>query len=260
MTLTSTANPRVRAALALRDRRDREQTGLTVVHGAREVLRAVRAGVRIRELFVCHERCGDPACAEIVAAVPDSTPVSPAVIDRLAYGARSEGVVAVVEVPSTLLSELRLPSEPLVVVLDRVEKPGNLGAVVRSADAAGADAVLVSDPRTDAFNPNAIRASVGTVFSVPIASASEAVVRSFLSERGIRVLAARVEADLDYTRADLRGRVAIVLGSEAEGLGAGWTGDDVTAIRLPMHGVADSLNVSAAAAVLLYEARRQRGG
>jgi TrmH family RNA methyltransferase len=130
--------------------------------------------------------------------------------------------------------------------------------VLRSADAAGADAVIAADPRTDLFNPNAIRASLGTIFTVPVAAGSSAEVRDWLDEGGIGVLAARVGSSVAYTDADLRGPVALVLGSEADGLTEAWTGDDVRSISLPMHGVADSLNVSITAAVQLYEARRQR--
>jgi TrmH family RNA methyltransferase len=164
----------------------------------------------------------------------------------------------VVAIPNHGLDALDVGPDPLVVVLEGVEKPGNLGAVLRSADAAGGDAVIVADPRTDLFNPNAIRASLGTMFTVPVAAGSSAQVRAWLDERGIAVVAARVGSILPYTDADLRGPVALVLGSEADGLTEAWTGDAVMPISLPMHGVGDSLNVSITAAVLLYEARRQR--
>ena len=140
-----------------------------------------------------------------------------------------------------------------------MEKPGNLGAVLRSADGAGVDALVASDPRTDLFNPNAIRASLGTIFAVPLAAGPTPDVLDWLRERRIRIVVARVDGPERYSTADLTGPLAIVLGSEAEGLGEAWSGPNVTAVRLPMLGVADSLNVSAAAAVLLYEARRQRG-
>ena len=180
-------------------------------------------------------------------------------LGRLAYGDRSEGLVATVRVPDLSLDGLDLPPDPLVVVLEAVEKPGNLGAVLRSADGAGADAVILADPGTDPFNPNAVRASLGTIFATPLAAAPSGEVRAWLAAAGIRILAARVDGAVDYTGADLRGSCAIVLGSEAGGLTDAWSGDGVTAVRLPMLGVADSLNVSIAAAVLLYEARRQRG-
>ena len=186
-------------------------------------------------------------------------PVAGPVLDRLAYGDRAEGVVATVRIPDLALATLRLPADPLVVVLEGVEKPGNLGAVLRSADGAGADAVIAADPRTDLFNPNAVRASLGTIFALPVVAGPSAEVRDDLLGRGLRLVAARVDGDADYTATDLTGPVAIVLGSEVEGLGDAWRHPSVVPVRLPMLGVADSLNVSIAAAVLLYEARRQRG-
>jgi TrmH family RNA methyltransferase len=167
--------------------------------------------------------------------------------------------VATVGIPDLALDALPLPPDPLVLVLEAVEKPGNLGAVLRSADGAGVDAVILADPRTDPFNPNAVRASLGTIFATRLAAASSDEVRRWLLARDVRILAARVDGAVDYTDADLRAGVAIVLGSEAEGLTDEWSGEGVIAIRLPMLGIADSLNVSITAAVLAYEARRQRG-
>jgi TrmH family RNA methyltransferase len=147
-----------------------------------------------------------------------------------------------------------------VAVLSGVEKPGNIGAVLRTADAAGVSAVILADPRTDPFNPNAIRASLGTIFSVPVATATVAETLAWLREKQCRILTTRVDARLTYSEADYRGPTAIVLGSEAEGLSDGWSGADDVPVRVPMLGIADSLNVSATAAVLFYEAVRQRGG
>lgn len=260
--LTSVRNPRVRAAAALRDRRARDEAGLTLVDGVRELARALDGRASVVEVFVDADRLADDgrdAVARARASGATVLAVEAAVLDRLAYGDRAEGVVATVRIPDLSLDNLRLPRDPLVVVVEGVEKPGNLGAILRSADAAGAHAVIAADPRTDLFNPNAVRASLGTIFAVPVAAASsDAVLRRLLGD-GIAPLAARVDALNVYTDVDLRGPVALVLGSEAEGLGAAWADEAVTAIRLPMLGVADSLNVSIAAAVLLYEARRQRG-
>ncbi len=260
--ITSTRNPRVRAAAELRERRARDAAGLTLVDGARELARALAGGARVVEVFVDADRLsgeGLDAVDRARAAGAAIVPVGGPVIDRLAYGDRSEGVVATVAIPDLSLASLRLPADPLVVVIEGVEKPGNLGAVLRSADGAGADAVMAADPRTDLFNPNAIRASLGTIFTVPVASGSSAAVRGHLAAAGIRIMAARVDGSLPYTEVDLTGPVALVLGSEADGLTGAWAGVGVTAVSLPMLGVADSLNVSIASAVLLYEARRQRG-
>ena len=262
LAITSTKNPRVRAAAALRERRERDQTGLTLVDGARELARAVAGGAHVVEVFVDEDRLGHEAADAVEAAARRGAvvvPVSGSVLDRLAYGDRSEGLVAVVRIPPTELETLRLPADPLVIVVEGVEKPGNLGAVLRTADAAGADAVIAADPRTDLFNPNAIRASLGTIFALPVVAAPSPVVRAYLATLGLALLVARVDAATPYTGVDLRGPVAIVLGSEADGLTGAWTGPGVVPISLPMLGVADSLNVSIAAAVLIYEARRQRG-
>ena len=177
----------------------------------------------------------------------------------IAFGERAEGLVAVIRIPSMAIADLTLPDDPLVAVIEGVEKPGNLGAVLRSADGAGLDAIVAASPATDPFNPNAIRASAGTMFTVPVAAAATTDVLAWLRARGLRIVAARVDADDLYTGIDLSGPLALVLGAETEGLTGAWSADDVKAVRLPMHGVADSLNVSVSAAILFYEARRQRG-
>ena len=263
----SPSNPRIKAAVRLRERRERESTGLTLVDGGREALRAIEAGAIVESAFVCPpllatvearrvaEKLGQSF--EPYGASIDVVEVSERAFERLAYGDRADGVVLVVRSPQASLDDIELPPEPLVVVTEDVEKPGNAGAILRSADAVGADAVIAAGG-TDLFNPNVIRASVGTVFSMPVASASATDAAAWLRARGIRIVASRVDATRLYVEADLRGPVAIVLGSEATGLSDAWRAPDVEAVRLPMTGVADSLNVSAAAAVLLYEAWRQR--
>jgi RNA methyltransferase, TrmH family len=264
--LTSAANPRLRAATALRDRRARIRTGLLLVDGAREVARALDGGVTLVEAFVAAEASGEAevaAVAQRVAAlgVP-LVPVAAKLLGLLAYGERASGIVAVATAPDTSLASLRLPAPaPLVGILEDVEKPGNLGAVCRSADGAGLDAMIAavgSVGSVDPWNPNAVRASLGTVFTLALAVATTADVLGWLRAKGLRVVAARVDGSVPYTEVDLTGPVALVLGSEAHGLTAEWSGSDVMAVRLPMRGRADSLNVAAAAAILFYEARRQR--
>jgi RNA methyltransferase, TrmH family len=260
--ISSPKNPRIRAAADLRDRRARDEAGLTLLDGSRELARALAGGATVVEAFVDENRLDAEGHAAVALARSRGAaviPVAAAALDRLAYGDRSEGVVATVRIPDLDLAALRLPADPLVVVVEGVEKPGNLGAVLRSADGAGADAVIASDPRTDLFNPNAIRASLGAIFAVPVAVGPGAAVRAELARRGVAIVTARVDAPALYTDVDLRGPIAIVLGSEADGLTDAWAGPDVVPVRLPMLGVADSLNVSIAAAVILYEARRQRG-
>jgi TrmH family RNA methyltransferase len=260
-TISSRHNPRFRDALALRESRERRRRGWLLVDGAREIRRALEAGVHLREAWVAPERLdpeGHAAALSLERAGVELVSAAPDLLERLAFGQRDEGLVAVAEVPPARLADLGLPDDPLVVVLDGVEKPGNVGAVVRSADGAGADAVILADPASDPWNPNAVRASLGTVFGVPLAVCPAAEALAWLRQHGIAVVTARVDGTLDYDRVDMTGPTALVLGSEAWGLEAAWTGPDITTVRIPMLGHADSLNVSVTAAILLYEARRQR--
>jgi RNA methyltransferase, TrmH family len=265
--IESPANTRIKAAVRLRERREREATGLTLVDGGREALRAMEAGAIVESAFVCPPLLGTREAKRVAeklsqsfgpyGASIDYAEVSERAFERLAYGDRADGVILVVRAPRAELADLQLPAEPLVVVTEDVEKPGNVGAIIRSADAVGADAVIAAGG-TDLFNPNVIRASVGTVFSMPVAAATSGDTAAWLRAKGIRVVASIVDAEQLHVDADLRGPLAIVLGSESTGLSDAWRTSDVEAVRLPMAGVADSLNVSIAAAVLLYEAWRQR--
>ena len=262
-TLASPSNPRIKSIARLRDRRERDATGLTVVDGAREVRRALESGLEVVEAFVCEPMlAGEDARAALdqLAArdVPLTSTTEPA-FAKIAFGDRAEGLVLVIRTPTFRLDDLQLPAAPLVVVVEGVEKPGNLGAILRSADGAGADALIAASPRTDLFNPNVLRASAGTAFAMAMAAAPAAAVVDWLTGRHLRIVAAVVDAPLPYTDVDLSGPLAIVLGSEADGLSAAWRGGVVEPVRVPMAGIADSLNVSVTAAVLLYEARRQRG-
>jgi RNA methyltransferase, TrmH family len=265
--IDSPANPRVRAAARLRERRERDSTGLTLVDGGRESLRAIEAGASIETAFIAPSLIASPEAKRVAEKLsqdfgPFGAPIEVVEVgerafEKLAYGDRSDGVVLVVRSPASDLGALDLPPEPLVVVTEDVEKPGNVGAILRSADAVGANAVIAVGG-TDLFNPNVIRASVGTVFTVPLATGSADQVAAFLRGRRVRMIAARVDAERLHIDANLWDGIALILGSEATGLSDAWRAPDVEGVRLPMVGVADSLNVSAAAAVLLYEAWRQR--
>src|SRR4051794_35352601 len=190
-TITSAQNPRIKAVVALRDRRDREREGRIVVDGAREILRALRSGIAIETLFVNEGLCRSADCEDVLAEAArrriPRTDVGDRAFEKLAFGERAEGVVAVAQRPSVALEDLRTPADPLLVVLEGVEKPGNLGAILRSADGAGADGLIVAEGGTDLFNPNAIRASVGTIFHVPLAAAPTAEVLAWLGSRGVRI-------------------------------------------------------------------------
>lgn len=260
--ITSTANPRLKAALRLRGRRERDRSGLTLIDGVRETARAVAGGATLREVFISPGDCADEECRDLVESLRAHgvaiNELGEEAFARLAYGDRIDGVVAVAETPLHGLDDLVLPPKPLIAVVEGVEKPGNLGAILRTADGAGVSAVIVAAPGTDLSNPNVIRASVGTVFSVPVSVASTGDVLEWLREQEIGIVAARVDGSVDYADADYTGAVAIALGSEARGLSDAWAELAQASVRVPMLGVGDSLNVSATAAILFYEALRQR--
>jgi len=265
--ITSTANPRVRQAARLRDADDRRATGLTLVDGRRELARAAEAGVEIVEIFVDAERPPTPDLdawlATIAAAGATIVPLARRPFERIAFGGRNEGVVGVVRFTGRPLEAFLPPTDRPVLVVEGVEKPGNLGAIVRTADAAGL-AVIACGARIDPANPACIRASLGTVFSVPLAIASTAETLDWCRTQGRRVLAATPQATTPWHAARLAGCTAILLGSEAHGISSAWTAAAdagtlrLDAVSLPMRGTADSLNVSATAAVLAYEALRQQ--
>lgn len=267
--LRSAANPTIRHLIRMRDNRARRKAGRVIVDGWRETAQAMHAGLKMCGIYLPEsqaiqaEVATDPAVASILEQAKASgkiTWVSDSIMQKIGYGQSPRGVVAELEQPSVSLEQLELPSSPLVLVLDQIEKPGNIGAVFRCADAAGVDAVLLCESQ-DRFNPNAIRSSLGCVFHVPSAHGTLSELESFLVRRSIRVLAARVESSTPLWSADLSGPLAIVLGSESGGLGDRWRsagGIPVEGIKIPMAGHVDSLNVSVSAAVIAFEANRQR--
>ncbi len=261
-TITSHHNQRVKDAAKLRSRRHRDTQQRILIDGVREIQRAMEGGVTILEAFVCPARANNTESQRLLDELhQDSVPTfetTAAVFERLAYGDRNEGVLAVASLPATILDQLPPPDGGIVGVLVGVEKPGNVGAVVRSADAAGVRALIVADGATDLYNPNAIRASLGTVFTMPVCCATSAETIAWLQSHQVEIFAARVDATRLYTEVDLSGTVALALGSEARGLPDEWDIKGVTSIGLPMRGSVDSLNVSTTAAVLFYEALRQR--
>lgn len=284
MVITSVQNPRVKAVVALQQKSaERRRTGLFVVEGRREVEHCVEMGLEVVEVFVCEElggwNCDNVAAnrtegmkeakevegmrgvkvAEVTRGVK-VTEVTRGVYEKMAYRGGTEGVMAVVKSKERRLDELDLNENPLIVVVERVEKPGNLGAILRSADAAGADAVVVCDPLTDLWNPNLIRSSIGAVFTVPCVACGSEECIEFLKAHGIQILTAQLQDSELYYDTDMRRGTAIVMGTEATGLTDVWREAADAHIRIPMLGRLDSLNVSVSAAILLYEAVRQRGG
>lgn len=264
--ITSLHNPRIKDVLRLQEKSaERRRQGLTLVEGYRELTNARQAGWAVATLFVCEELAGPELAqqlaepARLVPRTYEYLAVSAAVFAKLAVRERSDGVLAVLHTPRRTLADLELPENPLVIVLEAVEKPGNLGAILRTADAAPAHAVLVGDPRTDLYNPNVIRASLGGIFTVPTVAAPMPEVLAFLKEKGIRTFAAALADNAkDYTAATFTGPTALVLGTEADGLTPATRAACDETVIIPMRGVLDSLNVSVAAAVLTFEAVRQR--
>ena len=268
--IISLTNPRVKELVRLRTAGHRKSSGVTIVDGAREVLRALGSGVKFREFYVCPELVGNgeeekQVKAKLSAANVLVLEVTRSVFTKIAYGDRQEGVLGICETPKRSLADFHLKSDPclsgrqaLVVIVERVEKPGNLGAILRTCDAAGVDGVLVCDSKTDLYNPNVIRASVGTIFTVNTVLCSAEEASCFLKNKGIKIYAASPGAHTIYTRMDLTGPVAFVLGGEQEGLSDFWEKNADARVKIPMRGAADSLNVSTSAAILIYEAIRQR--
>lgn len=254
-TITSAQNPKIRNLLLLQEKsKARREQGLFVVEGRRELEHCLEAGYSVRTLFVCPEIAGQAGndVAEQIIEIPE------ALYRKVAYRESTEGIIAEVEFRELTLSDLNLPENPLIMVLESVEKPGNLGAVLRSADAAGAHAVFICDPLTDLYNPNLIRASIGAVFTVPTVACSSEDAIAFLQARGIQILTAQLQDSSLYYDVDMRRGTALVMGTESTGLTDQWRKAASAHIRIPMLGHQDSLNVSVSAAILLFEAVRQR--
>lgn len=262
MELTSAQNPRIKHLLALQQKSsERRREGLFVVEGRRELEHCLAAGYELDSLFVSEElRVKSEEFCLVENAVANSSlfTLSSSLYEKVAYRGSTEGVIAIVKERRLTLNDLQLGDTPLIVVLERVEKPGNLGAVLRSADAAKADAVIVCDPLTDLFNPNLIRSSIGALFTVPtVATTSEECI-AYLQQRGVSILTAQLQDSHLYYDTDMRRPTAIVMGTESTGLTPQWRQAATAHIRIPMLGRLDSLNVSVSAAILLFEAVRQR--
>ena len=257
--ITSGQNPKIKELLALQEKsRLRRERGLFVVEGCRELGHCLDAGFVPDTVFICPEIFGS---VEVINSLPEICKVfqvSRNVYEKIAYRGGTEGIMAEVRYKERGLKEIVLGKDPLVMVLESVEKPGNLGAVLRSADAAGADAVIICDPLTDLYNPNLIRASIGAVFSRQVATASSEETISWLKSNHIQILTAQLQDSKLYYDTPMTGPTALVMGTESTGLTPIWRQAADAHIRIPMLGALDSLNVSVSAAILLYEALRQR--
>src|SRR3954468_21148353 len=261
--ITSLQNPRVKTLVKLRERRDRDEAGLFLVEGYREIRRALEKGVRPKEMYFSPEWFlgeNEPALIEQAKqAGAQLFELSKDAFAKVAYRDRPDGLLAVAPQWKSELNFLQLSANPFLLVVESIEKPGNLGTILRSADAAGCDAVIVCDALTAIFNPNVVRASTGVLFSVPLVVTESARVLAWLREKKIQTVATTPGAKQLYTDADLRGPLAVVMGSEQYGLSEFWLQHADLPVRIPMAGQADSLNVAMATIITLFEAVRQRG-
>ena len=272
-TITSAQNPKFKHLLLLQEKsKARREQGLFVVEGRRELRHCLEAGYKVRTVFVCPEIADSSEVMDLLRMTKQATchsersekssvmEIPEALYRKAAYRESTEGIIAEVEYKTLGLNDLHLPENPLVMVLESVEKPGNLGAVLRSADAAKADAVFICDPLTDLYNPNLIRASIGAIFTVPTVAVSSEEAIAFLQAHDIQILTAQLQDSSLYYDVDMKRGTALVMGTESTGLTPLWRQAATAHIRIPMLGKLDSLNVSVSAAILLFEAVRQRQG
>lgn len=263
MEITSPSNPKLKRVVKLRTCAAREESGEMIVEGYRECRRALDRGYKPHAIFHCPDfylkNENEPQLvADAAKAGAEVFTCTKTCFTKIAYKERPDGLLMVGPHISIKLADLKLPPHALIIVTEAIEKPGNLGTILRSADAAGAAAVIVCDRTTDIHNPNVVRASTGTMFSVPIVEASSEETLAYLKEHNFSILAATPHAEKLHSEVDLTGNVAIALGAEQYGLTAKWMDGADLRVRIPMLGMADSLNVSAAATILVYEAVRQR--
>jgi len=255
MDITSLQNPRIKHIIKLRDdKRQRQQDGLMLVEGWDEINLALTAGYQPQTLLTAPDLVSQqylPAPAEIIT-------IDRAVFQKISFRENPDGWLAVFPIPKYTLEDLKLGDSPLLIVAESIEKPGNLGAILRTADAAAVDALLVCDPRVDLYNHNVVRASRGALFAVPCVEVSSESALAFLRKRGIRIVAATPQAEAEYTHQDLRGPLAIAVGSEDKGLTDFWLEHSDINVKIPMQGKVNSLNVSIASALMVYEVVRQR--
>lgn len=257
--ITSTQNPKIKSLLALEKPRERRKQQLFMIEGKKEIGLALEAGYKIGNIFFCDDIIREE---EVIKLFSDDTlliPVSKDVFEKLAMRENSGGMVAVAEHKLHTLDQLTLSKNPLILVLESVEKPGNLGAILRTADASGVDAVIICDPQTDFYNPNVIRASIGCIFTKQVAAATSEETIDWLKKNKIALYCTYLKASKAYHLTDYTKPSAIVMGTEATGLSEIWIKNSDANIIIPMQGKIDSMNVSTAAAVVVFEAKRQRG-
>lgn len=258
--ITSLQNPKIKEVVKLRERREREKNNLFLIEGYRELKRALDAKRNPLALFYCPELfLGTNERALLDQSGAELFQCTQEVFAKISYRDRPDGLLAVAPQFHLTLKDLPLKKNPFFIIAESIEKPGNLGTILRSADAAGVHAVIVCDPTTDIHNPNVVRSSVGTLFTLPVLEASSQETLSFLKAHSISIVAATPHASLEFTKAPLFGPVAIAVGTEQYGLSNAWMEQADISVKIPMFGVADSLNVASATTLMLYEVIRQRG-
>lgn len=260
--ITSPSNPKIKSVVKLRQRSHRDKTGQMVIEGYREIKRALDNQYPVQCIYFAPERFQGSNNEHLLTIAADKgaqlIECSKSAFDKISYRDRPDGLLALAPAIRRSLESFTLPANPLIIVAEAIEKPGNLGTILRSADAAGADAVIVCDRCTDINNPNVVRASIGTLFSLPVIEATSQATIEWLRQHQIKTLAATPHTDRLYTDANLTGPLAIVVGTEQYGLSNLWMNRADIQIKIPMHGQADSLNVAAATTILLFESQRQR--
>lgn len=257
--ITSTHNPKVKSLLSLEKPRERRRQQLFIIEGKKEIGLALGAGYKIGNLFYCLDLVPKTDLKSLGIEEKFLVPVTQEVFDKIAVRENSGGVIAVAEMKTHRLEEIKLSKNPLILLLESVEKPGNLGAILRTSDAAGVDALIICDPQTDFYNPNVVRSSLGCVFTKQIASASSDDAIAWLKKNKVNIYCTYLKASKPYCEADFTLPTAIVMGTEATGLSDVWVKNSMANIIIPMQGEIDSMNVSTAAAVVVFEAVRQRG-
>lgn len=257
--ITSLQNPKVKEAVRLRDRQGRNQTDRFLIEGYRELKRAVDSGLKIETVFYCPELfLGENERDLIASAHSNAFACTPSVFAKLSYRDRPDGILGVAMQMHFKLADLSLSACPFLLIAESIEKPGNLGTMLRSCDAAGVDAVIVCDRTTDIHNPNVVRSSIGTLFTQRVIEAGSEETIAFLKQHRISIAAATPGAELEFTQADFKVPLAIAMGTEQYGLSEMWMKEADISVRIPMFGAADSLNVASATTLLLYEVIRQR--
>lgn len=257
--ISSTQNPKIKGLLALEKPRERRRQQLFLIEGKKEIEMALEAGYKIGNIFFCEDIVSIRELKPLGLPEKFHARVTQDVFDKIAVRENSGGVIAVAEMKVHSLDQITLSKNPLLLVLEGVEKPGNLGAILRTADAAGVDAVIICDPQTDFYNPNVIRSSIGCIFTKQVAAASSEDTLQWLKKNNMAILCTYLEASKPYYSIDFTKPSAIVMGTESTGLTEIWTKNASANIIIPMQGKIDSMNVSTAAAVVVFEARRQRG-